>query len=512
MRNYTQEERQKAVDLYISSGFSPTTVKRKLGYPCKATLLSWYHDYLRRGYVRGPGIWPPRFSEGQKKTAVEYYLSAGKSLSQTVRDLGYPSRTLLSRWVDELAPSARMPGLPRKDAASAKHREALCGPFAPPAADALAYIRDIFGIAPYNQGGQPLCKEAQNMADDTNTDGLQDKAESLKKNVEELEAKVQYYKMEAAIWQAARDLLKKDLGIDLKRLINREKTILADALKTIFPLNNLLEYLGLARSSYYYQKKIQSAPDKYAYLRSLVREEFEAERGARGHRTVWARLRRREEPVIVSEKVVLRIMKEEGLFVSYSNKKKRSWSSYAGEIGKSPANLVERNFHADAPNTLWLTDITQFSCSGFKCYLSALIDCFDGKVIAHKTSLHPDAELANSMLDDALAALGEGEHPICHSDRGVHYRWPGWIERCKSAGITRSMSKKGCSPDNAACEGFFGRLKNEFFYDKDWEGVTFEEFSRLLEDYIEFYNEKRIKKSLGWMSPNEYRRSLGLVS
>ena len=80
------------------------------------------------------------------------------------------------------------------------------------------------------------------------------------------------------------------------------------------------------------------------------------------------------------------------------------------------------------------------------------------------------------------------------------------------AGITRSMSKKGCSPDNSACEGFFGRLKNEFFYGRDWFGVTFDKFASLLNDYIKFYNENRIKKSLGWMSPNEYRRSLGIAA
>ena len=279
-----------------------------------------------------------------------------------------------------------------------------------------------------------------------------------------------------------------------------------------FTLNELLEYLGLARSSYYYQLAAMTAPDKYADLRKLIRNEFEAESKARGHRTIWARLRKREEPVIVSEKVVLRIMKEEGLNVSYSNKNKRRWSSYAGEIGDHPENLINRDFHADAPNVLWLTDITQFTLPDFKCYLSPVIDCFDGKVVSRKIGLHPNAELANSMLDDAIASLSEGEHPICHNDCGCHYRWPGWIQRCEKAGIIRSMSKKGCSPDNSACEGFFGRLKNEFFYGKNWKGVTFEEFSRLLDDYIEFYNEGRIKKSLGWMSPNEYRRSLGLAA
>ncbi len=67
------------------------------------------------------------------------------------------------------------------------------------------------------------------------------------------------------------------------------------------------------------------------------------------------------------------------------------------------------------------------------------------------------------MLDEAISILDESQRPILHSDRDSHYRWPGWIERVEKAGIIRSMSKKGCSPDNAACKGFFGRLKTEMF-------------------------------------------------
>jgi len=72
------------------------------------------------------------------------------------------------------------------------------------------------------------------------------------------------------------------------------------------------------------------------------------------------------------------------------------------------------------------------------------------------------------------------------------------------------MSKKGSSPDNSACEGFFGRLKNEMFYGKTWIGVSIEHFIEQLNNYIEWYNEKRIKISLGGMSPVEYRCSIGL--
>lgn len=92
------------------------------------------------------------------------------------------------------------------------------------------------------------------------------------------------------------------------------------------------------------------------------------------------------------------------------------------------------------------------------------MDCFDGLLVTWKIGISPDSTLVNTMLDDAVKKLSPGERTIVHSDRGAHYRWTGWIERMDKAGLTRSMSRKGCSPDNAACEGVFGRLKNEMFY------------------------------------------------
>ena len=73
------------------------------------------------------------------------------------------------------------------------------------------------------------------------------------------------------------------------------------------------------------------------------------------------------------------------------------------------------------------------------------------------------------------------------------------------------MSRKGCSPDNAACEGFFGRLKIEMFFSRDWLSTTIEEFVAAVDAYIRWYNEARINVSLGSRSPTEYRRSLGIA-
>lgn len=117
-----------------------------------------------------------------------------------------------------------------------------------------------------------------------------------------------------------------------------------------------------------------------------------------------------------------------------------------------------------------LTDIKEFALTDGKLYLSAMVDCFDGMVVGWKIGSRPNAELVNIILDGVIADLPDGCHPIAHSDRGYHYRQPGWVERMKRAGLTRSMSKKGCSPENAACESFFGRLKNEMFYRRSWIG------------------------------------------
>lgn len=145
-------------------------------------------------------------------------------------------------------------------------------------------------------------------------------------------------------------------------------------------------------------------------------------------------------------------------------------------------------------------------------YVSPIVDCFDGLVVAWNIGTSPDAKLVNTMLDHAVQTLQTGERPVIHSDKGSHYRWPEWIRRTSEAKLTRSMSQKGCSPDNAACEGFFGRFKNELIYPRDWRGVTLEDFMRRIDDYIRWYNERRIKVSLGGRSPMEYRQALGLMS
>ena len=212
----------------------------------------------------------------------------------------------------------------------------------------------------------------------------------------------------------------------------------------------------------------------------------------------------------LSEKVVRRLMKQECLVAATS--KRRRYGSYMGEISPAPDNLLNRDFSAKAPNEKWLTDITEFHIPAGKVYLSPVIDCYDGMVVSWSIGTRPNAELVNTMLDAAIEKVtASGDRPGVHSDRGGHYRWPGWPSRIAEAKLLRSMSRKGCSPDSAACEGFFGRLKIEMFFSRNWLSTTIEEFVTALDAYIHWYNEARIKMALGLRSPTEHRRSLGIA-
>jgi len=323
---------------------------------------------------------------------------------------------------------------------------------------------------------------------------------------EELVSKIKELEMENDILKETIKILKKDQGIDRFNLKNKEKTMIIDALRDKYSLSSLLKRMSISKSSYCYQHKIIHSKGKYEAITKAILQLFHKNDSSYGYRRIHALLKKQD--IIISEKIVRRIMKENHLVVKI--KKTKKYSSYMGEITKAAENLINRNFHSDRANHRILTDITEFSIPAGKVYLSPIIDCFDGMVSAWKVGTNPNAELVNSMLDEYYETLMNGEKPIIHSDRGAHYRWPEWISRMDRYGFQRSMSKKGCSPDNSACEGFFGRMKNEMYYGRKWNNIGIEKFMVLINEYIVWYNTKRIKQSLNYLSPKEYRQLLDL--
>ena len=315
--------------------------------------------------------------------------------------------------------------------------------------------------------------------------------------------------IEIAIRKGALELLGKEPGADPENLTSREKTLLVKTVSETLGVTarNLLPVVGIARSTYHYQPDAMKRPDKDASLLELVREAFENSERRYGYKRIHLELK--GMGVRVSAKRVMRLMTRHGLVPLFKSAKR--YSSYKGELTKAPANLVDRDFHAERPNMLWVTDLTEFSIPAGKAYLSPVIDCYDGMPVAWTIGTSPNAELTNGMLTDACSTLRDGEKPIIHSDRGCHYRWPEWIRICRDNNLTRSMSAKGCSPDNAAAEGFFGRLKQEFFHKRSFAGVSMDGFIGMLDEYMVWYRDKRLKTEFG-MSIVDRRRELGLVA
>ena len=506
---YSYEARMRAVRLYIKYGRRPAATIRELGYPSRGMLRSWYREITESGDLHQDFRRKPKYSHEEKQRAVEHYWVQGRCISRTVAVLGYPHRETLRMWIDELRPGVRKVSIKRGSAVSFSDEQKqravvdLCSRDG--SAAKVARGVGVSRTSLYAWKAERLGEEVPAVMDTSQDDEpTTDDKDELAREVDSLRKRIHRLQLEHDILKRANELLKKDQGINPHDLTNREKTLLIDALRMIYKLSELLEQLQMPRSSYFYHKARLRLPEKYAEVRCAITEIFEVNKRCYGYRRIRVALQRMG--LSVSEKIIRRIMAEDGLIVLTT--RRRGYSSYKGEISPAVGNVLNRDFRAAAPNKKWLTDITEFQLPAGKAYLSPMIDCFDGMVVSWTIGTSPDSDLVNAMLDTAIAALPEGQHPIVHSDRGSHYRWPGWISRMNQARLTRSMSKKGCTPDNAACEGFFGRLKNEMYYNRNWNDVSMHEFIELLDEYIQWYNEKRIKLSLGGLSPAEYRRSL----
>ena len=188
----------------------------------------------------------------------------------------------------------------------------------------------------------------------------------------------------------------------------------------------------------------------------------------------------------------------------------KKYRSYKGEVGKIAPNLLQRNFKADKPNQKWTTDITEFAMFGKKIYLSPILDMYNREIISYNISERPVLSQVLDMVDRAFSTLPDSTNLIFHSDQGWQYQHKQYQERLREKGIRQSMSRKGNCLDNAVMENFFGLLKSELIYLKKF--CSIEEFILELKNYIDYYNNKRIKSKLKGLSPVQYRIQSSLVA
>ena len=267
---------------------------------------------------------------------------------------------------------------------------------------------------------------------------------------------------------------------------------------TEFSLDILLKAIKLARSTYYYHLKQLDKPDKNQELKAEIQSIFIKHKGNYGYRRIHLELRNRG--YLVNQKRVQRLMKV--LNLQAKMRQKRKYSSH----GKKADNLIQRQFEGSKIKEKCYTDVTEFAipASTQKLYLSPVLDGFNSEIIAYNLSTSPNLAQVKTMLEQSFTEK-HYENTILHSDQGWQYQHDAYHRFLESKGIQASMSRKGNSPDNGMMESFFGILKSEKFYGYEKSFQSLKQLEQAIVDYIDYYNNKRIKVKLKGLSPVQYR-------
>ena len=269
-----------------------------------------------------------------------------------------------------------------------------------------------------------------------------------------------------------------------------------------FRLDLLLETAHLARSTYYYQLKQLEGLDKDKEFKDEIQSIFIEHKGNYGYRRIHLELRNRG--YLVNHKRVQRLM--EVLNLQAKMRQKRKYSSHKGDVGKKAENLIQRQFEGSKTMEKCYTDVTEFAipASAQKLYLSPVLDGFNSEIIAYNLSTSPNLEQVKTMLEQAFTEK-HYENTILHSDQGWQYQHDSYHLFLESKGIQASMSRKGNSQDNGMMESFFSILKSEMFYGYEKSFQSLKQLEQAIVDYIDYYNNKRIKVKLKGLSPVQYR-------
>lgn len=215
----------------------------------------------------------------------------------------------------------------------------------------------------------------------------------------------------------------------------------------------------------------------------------------------------------INKKKVQRLIQKLCLQVKSYTRKSRKYSSYKGVVGRIAKNRVNRRFNTSIIHQKITTDTTEFKYYGFdsngkmitkKMYLDAFLDMFNGEILSYSITATPSAVGIMSALNQAIAVTNDCKfRRTFHSDRGWAYQMRSYSMALKDNRIYQSMSRKGNCLDNSVMENFFGILKQEIYYGNTF--YSFDELKTKIDKFIEYYNNKRTKQKLGFLSPVEYR-------
>ena len=282
----------------------------------------------------------------------------------------------------------------------------------------------------------------------------------------------------------------------------QEKLAVLEPFYGQFSVHVLCEALDIPRGTFYNHIK-RNKRDNSSYakhreeLRAAIQEIFEESRQTFGSEKICAVLH--ERGYRAGTTLVRELMSEMGLS-SVSTTSKRQWKKSNSYERK--ANILQRQFHTEAPNCVWVSDVTCMKLKDRYYYLCAIIDLYSRKVIAHKTSTRNSTQLITATLRMAYDARMPGENLMFHSDQGSQYTSHAFRQLLKKLKITQSFSNAGTPHDNAVMESFFAVFKKEEFYRNNYRSEA--ELRKKIDEYIAFYNQKRPHTTLNLQTPGQY--------
>lgn len=267
-----------------------------------------------------------------------------------------------------------------------------------------------------------------------------------------------------------------------------------------FSVHELCEALGVARGTFYNhifrRADWSKREEEQAELMLKVQQIFDDSQqrfGSEKIRTVLA-----QNGVRVSAKRISTIMQELELrsIRSYAKKQYKKRQQYAKR------NLLEREFTAEHPNQIWVSDITYFRVNSYWVYLCIILDLYARRIVGYRVSRNASTNLVTATFRNAYRERGKPKNLIFHSDRGKQYTSAAFTQLLQKNGIKQSFSATGKPHDNAVAEAFFATFKKEEAYRREY--TSEQSFCKSVEQYIRFYNEVRPHQTLKYQTPQAF--------
>ncbi|WP_342505848.1 IS3 family transposase [Sporosarcina sp. FSL K6-2383] len=450
MSKYTVEVKLQAVERYLTGNESYKVIAESIAAD-KSLVITWvklFEAQDENGFKKSYTSYSVRF----KLDVLNFMNETGASLRETASTFNISSPSIVYQWKQ------------------------------------LLITKGLDALESKKKGRPSMKKEVKKVESK--------KTISSEGSVEALQAKIELLEMENAYFKKV-----ERFSSGTRKITNKIKAQVIFELKEQYEVVDLVKVAGIPRSTYYYWENRLDPVDKYESVKEAIKHIFHEHKGRYGYRRITKELRKygfRHDP-----KTINRLMNEIGLKCMVRMKKYRS---YKGNVGNIAPNVLQRDFKADKMNQKWVTDVTEFHLFGEKRYLSPVLDLCNGEIIAYKVMNRPLYLLVGDMLDEAVQRLQPGDEVILHSDQGWHYQMRKYQKTLQEHQITQSMSRKGNCLDNAVIENFFGLLKSELLYLQEFESMV--HFEKELEEYLEYYNHKRMKAKLKDLSPVEYRTQI----